>query len=52
MFEEILEDLTEKEEDYSKLKRNFIDTPLEKSFDIIIDQINLDVVKILKYNKI
>ena len=52
MFEEILEDLTEKKEEYSKIKRKFTETPLEKSFDIIIDQINLDVVKILKYSRI
>jgi len=52
MFEEILEDLTEKKEDYLNLRRNLTETPLEKSFNIIIDQINLDVVKILKYNRI
>jgi len=52
MIEEILVDLTNKKEDYLKLKRNFTDTPLEKSLDNIIDQINLDVVKILKYNRI
>ncbi|MBY9011999.1 MAG: hypothetical protein KGD70_06465 [Candidatus Lokiarchaeota archaeon] len=52
MFEEILVDLTEKKEDYLNLKRNYTETPLEKSLDIIIDQINLDIIKILKYNRI
>jgi len=54
MFEVILEDLTEKKEDYSKLKRNLTETPLDKSIDIdnMIDLLNLDIVKILKYNRI
>ena len=52
MFEEISEDLTEKKEDYLKLKRNLTQTPLENSIDNIIDQINLDSVIILKYNRI
>ena len=54
MFEVILEDLTEKKEDYSKLKRNLTETPIEKSIDIdnMIDLLNLDIVKILKYNRI
>ena len=54
MFEVILEDLTEKKEDCSKLSGSLSDTPLEKSIDIdnIIDIINLDIVKILKYNRI
>lgn len=54
MFEVISEDLTEKKEDYLTLSRNLTETPLEKSIDIdnIIDMINLDIVKILKYNRI
>jgi len=52
VFEEILDDLTEKKEEYLTLKRNFTETPLEKSIDNILDQINLDIVKILKYNRI
>ena len=54
MFEGILEDLTEKKEDYSKLKRNLTETPIEKSINIdnMIDLLNLDIVKILKYNRI
>ncbi len=52
VFEEILEDSTERKEDYLKLRRNQIATPLEKSIDNILDQINLDIVKILKYNRI
>jgi len=52
MFEVIIEDLTEKEENNLKLRKNLTETPLEKSIDNIIDQINLDIVKILKYNRI
>ncbi len=52
MLDVIIEDLTEKEENNIKLWRNQTTTPLEKSFDNILDQINLDIVKILKYNRI
>ncbi len=54
MLEVIIEDLTDKEEDNSKLKRNPTEPPLEKSIDIdyMIDLLNLDIVKILKYNRI
>ena len=54
MFEEISEseDLTEKKEDYLKLSKNLTETPLEKSIDNIIDLLNLDIVKILKFNRI
>lgn len=52
MLELIYEDLTERKGDYTKLKKSTIGTPLGKSFDLIIDQINQDIVKILKYNKI
>ena len=52
MVEVIIGDLTEKKEDYSKIKRNLIEKPLEKSLDNILDQIDLDIVKILKYNRI
>jgi hypothetical protein len=52
MFEVILEDSTEKKNEYKKLKRNQIETPLEKSIDNIIDLLNLDIVKILKFNRI
>jgi hypothetical protein len=51
MFELIYEDLTERKGDYLTLKKSTIDPPLEKSFDLIIDQINQDIVKILKYNE-
>jgi len=51
MVEEKLHNLMEKKEDYLKFKRKCIETPLKKSFDIIIDQINLDIVNILKHNK-
>ena len=52
MFEEILDDITEIVEDYPELKRNYTKTPLKKSIDIILDQINLDIVKILRCNRI
>ena len=52
MFEEISIEITDKVEDFPELKRNYTETPLEKSIDIILDQINLDIVKILKYNRI
>lgn len=52
MFEDLLDNLSEKREGYLKLKRNFTETPLEKSIDKILNQINLDMVKILKYNRI
>lgn len=52
MFEEILKNSTKNVEDYPEIKRNYIETPLINSFDIILDQINLDIVKILKYNRI
>ncbi len=52
MFEEILDEMNEKVEDHPELKRNYTETPFEKSIDIILDQINLDIVKILRYNRI
>ena len=52
MFEVIIETLTEKKEDYLKLSRNLTETSFEKSIDNIIDLLNLDIVKILKYNRI
>ena len=51
MFKVISEDLTEKKEDYVKLRRNLTETPLKKSIDNIIDLLNLDIVKILKFNR-
>ena len=55
MFEEILIDFKEEKEekeDNLRLKSGLAQTPLEKSIDYILDLINLDVVKILKYNRI
>lgn len=54
MFKIILENSTEKKEDLLTLKRNLTETPPEKSIDIdnMIDLLNLDIVKILKYNRI
>ncbi len=52
MFEEILEDSTERKKDHLKLRKNLIEPSFEKSIDNIIDQINLDSVIILKYNRI
>jgi len=51
MFEEILIDFKEEKEDNLRLKSDLLQTPLE-SIDYILDLINLDVVKILKYNRI
>ncbi|MHA1460845.1 MAG: hypothetical protein ACTSO8_05130 [Promethearchaeota archaeon] len=52
MFEVILDDSAEKKHESKKIKRNQTETPLDKSIDKILDQINLDIVKILKYNRI
>ena len=54
MVEVISEVLTEKKEDYLKLSKSLTKTPLEKSIDIdnIIAKLNLDIVKILKFNRI
>ena len=51
MFEEILIDFKEGKDDNLKHKSDLSQTPLE-SIDYILDLINLDVVKILKYNRI
>ena len=54
MIDVIIEDLTEKKENNLKHRRNQTATPLEKYIDIdnMIDLLNLDIVKILKYNRI
>jgi len=55
MLEEILVDFKEEKEvkeDNLRHKSGLSQTPLEKSIDYILDLINLDVVKILKYNRI
>jgi hypothetical protein len=54
MFEEILIDFKEGKDDNlrQRHKNDLSQTPLEKSIDYILDLINLDVVKILKYNRI
>ena len=52
MFEEILIDFKEEKDDNLRHKSDLSQTPLEKSIDYILDLINLDVVKILKYNRI
>jgi len=54
MFKIILENSTEKKEDLLILKRNLTKPPPEKSIDIdsMIDLLNLDIIKILKYNRI
>ncbi|TKJ25884.1 MAG: hypothetical protein CEE42_06190 [Promethearchaeota archaeon Loki_b31] len=51
MFEEILIDFKE-EKDNNVRHKSDSSQPLEKSIDYILDLINLDVVKILKYNRI
>jgi len=52
MFEEILIDFKEGKDDNLRCNSDLSQTPLEKSIDYILDLINLDVVKILKYNRI
>ena len=52
MLEEILIDFKEEKDDNLRRKSDLSQTPLEKSIDYILDLINLDVVKILKYNRI
>ncbi len=52
MFEEILIDFKEEKDDNLRLRSDLTQTPLEKSVDCVLDLINLDVVKILKYNRI
>ncbi|MFX0047680.1 MAG: hypothetical protein ACFE8G_05860 [Candidatus Hermodarchaeota archaeon] len=52
MVEEKLYNLTEKKEDNLELKWNFIESQPVKSIDIIIDHISLDIVNILKRNRI
>ncbi len=51
LFEEILIDFKE-EKDNNVRHKSDSSQPLEKSIDYILDLINLDVVKILKYNRI
>ena len=51
MFEEILIDFKEEKDDNLGHKSDLSQTPLE-SIDYILDLINLDTVKILKYNRI
>jgi len=51
MFEEILMDFKEEKNDNLRHKSDLSQTSLE-SIDYILDLINLDVVKILKYNRI
>jgi hypothetical protein len=50
MIEEISVEITDKVEDFPELKKNYTEIPLEKSIDSILAQINLDIIKILKYN--
>ena len=52
MLEEILIDFKEEKDDNLRRKSDLTQTPLEQSIDYILDLINLDVVKILKYNRI
>ena len=48
MYKEILIDLFTQKEDYLKLKYEFAQTPLEKSIDYIINQINIEIEKVLQ----
>jgi len=48
LYKEILIDLLTKRDEYIKLKYQVSQTPLEKSIDYIINQINIEVEKILQ----
>ncbi len=52
MFNQILLNLIDQKEDYIKLKKQVVKTPLEKSIDMIISKINQDIDKISKLNQI
>jgi DNA gyrase/topoisomerase IV subunit A len=52
MFQEILIFLKDQEEEYQKMKNLFSNTPIEKSFDFILYQINQDLNKIMKMSDI
>lgn len=52
MFNQILSTLINQKEDYLKLKKETLHTPLEKSVDNIIERINQDIVKIENLNQI
>ena len=52
MFKEILFNLIDQIEDYLNLKQVLTKTPLEKSIDFIINQINRDIDKIITLNNI
>jgi len=52
IFKEILIDFKEEKDDNLRLESDLLQTPLENSIDYILDMINLDTVKILKYNRI
>jgi len=52
MFNRILFDLLNQREDYLKLKDQVDHTPLKKSVEFIIEQINKNIEKISILNKI
>lgn len=52
MYREILSNLLTKRDEYIKLKYEVSQTPLEKSIDYIINQINIEVEKILQLIRI
>jgi hypothetical protein len=52
MFDEILLIFLDQKEDYLKLKKEVVQTPLEKSIDDIIERINLNLDKITRLNQI
>lgn len=52
MLEEILIDFKEEKDDNLRHKSDLSQTPLDKFIDYILDLINLDIVKILNYNRI
>jgi hypothetical protein len=52
MFNQYLLTLIGQKEEYIKLKKEVIETPLEKSIECIINKINHDIDKIIKLNQI
>lgn len=52
MFNQMLLILLGQKEDYLKLKKEVVQTPLEKSIDIILEKINQDIDKIVELNQV
>lgn len=52
MFNQVLLTLLDQKEDYNNLKKEVINTPLEKIVDKILQMINQDINKIVTLNQI